>query len=133
MVMFYQNILEELFWAGIEAVNPYKAVKEALKEYQAEIRRYKDIIVIGFGKAACPMARGVEEELDIKEGLVITKYKHGQPLKKIKIVEAGHPVPDENGVRGTEEILNIVKTHAKEDTLILCLISGGGSALFVAP
>ena len=131
--MFYQNILEELFWAGIEAVNPYKAVKETLKEYQAEIRRYKDIIVIGFGKAICPMAKAVEEELEIKEGLVITKYKHGQPLKKIKIVEAGHPVPDENGVRGTEEILNIVKTYAKEDTLILCLISGGGSALFVAP
>lgn len=133
--MFYQDVLKKLFWSGIKAVNPYKAVKETLKEYQEEIRRYKNIIVIGFGKAACPMARAVEEMLleDIKEGLVITKYKHGQALKKIKIIEAGHPVPDANGVRGTEKILSIIKTHAKENTLGLCLISGGGSALFVAP
>jgi len=133
--MSYQDILKRLFWAGIDAVNPYKAVKKALQEYQPEIKGYKNIIVIGFGKAVCPMAQAVEEMLigEIKEGLVITKYKHSKPLKKIKIIEAGHPVPDENGIRGTKEILNIVKTYAQEETLIICLISGGGSALFVAP
>ncbi|MCD6319243.1 MAG: glycerate kinase [Candidatus Desulfofervidaceae bacterium] len=132
-----ETVLKDLFWTGIRAVNPYTAVKEYLKKVQEEIKtdEYQKVIVIGFGKAAYTMAKAVEEEWGdlIDTGLAITKYGHGGKLDKIKITEAGHPLPDENGVKATEEIIKLIKANAGEKTLILCLISGGGSALLVAP
>jgi len=132
-----KTILKDLFWAGIKAVDPYIAVKDHLKRFWEEIEasRFQKVFVIGFGKAAYTMAKAVEEEWGdlINTGLVITKYGHGGKLNKIKVTEAGHPLPDENGVKATEEIINLIKTNASKETVILCLISGGGSALLVAP
>lgn len=132
-----ETVLKELFWTGIRAVDPYAAVKEYLKKIREEIEtdEYQKVIVIGFGKAAYTMAKAVEEEWGdlINAGLAITKYGHGGKLNRIKVTEAGHPLPDENGVKGTEEIINLIETNVSEKTLILCLISGGGSALLVAP
>jgi hydroxypyruvate reductase len=68
----------------------------------------------------------------ISEGVVVVKDEHGLPLKKIKVCEASHPVPDKRGVQGTEEILSLVENAGERD-LIICLISGGGSALLIAP
>jgi hydroxypyruvate reductase len=80
------------------------------------------------------MARSAEELLGdrIDEGLIITKYGHGVPLRRCRVMEAGHPVPDENGVEATRALLDLVATAGPDD-LVLCMISGGGSALTPAP
>ncbi|WP_054698905.1 glycerate-2-kinase family protein [Desulfosarcina cetonica] len=92
------------------------------------------ILVVGIGKAAAAMARAVEAVLGdrITDGLIITKVGHAMPLKHCRVMEAAHPVPDENGVRATRALLEIVAAAAPDD-LLICLISGGGSALSPAP
>jgi glycerate-2-kinase len=76
------------------------------------------------------MAKAIENILGsrISSGHIVTKYGHAVPLKYAFVTEAGHPVPDENGVKGTENILSIVNKASKDD-LVICVISGGGSAL----
>ena len=80
------------------------------------------------------MGAAIEDLLlpQISNGVICVKYNHIVPLKKIKLIEAGHPVPDENGLRGALSILRLVEGAGKND-LIICLISGGGSALLVMP
>jgi glycerate 2-kinase len=134
-----QGMLKELFQAALHAVDPYKSVK-----------RYTDRIistcytsisdkinVIGFGKASCRMVRALEDSIGdlIADAVVITKYGHcdsSYKSKKINIFEAGHPVPDKNGLRGTEAVMGLLK-KSPEKRLTVCLISGGGSALLVSP
>jgi hydroxypyruvate reductase len=90
-------------------------------------------IVVGAGKAAATMARTVEEHWpDELSGLVVTRYGHHTPCKRIEVVEAAHPVPDLAGREAAERILRMVQGRA-EDDLVLCLISGGGSALLALP
>lgn len=90
-------------------------------------------VVIGAGKAAASMAQAVEENwLGPLEGLVITRYEHGLPLTKIKVVEAGHPVPDAEGAKAADDILRLLDSLT-EDDLVLCLMSGGGSSLLAKP
>lgn len=90
-------------------------------------------IVIGAGKASAAMARAVEQHWqgDLS-GLVVTRYGHGVPCDRIEIVEAAHPVPDENGLKAARRILELVRGLGPDD-LVLCLISGGGSALLTLP
>lgn len=92
------------------------------------------LYLIGMGKASAPMAAYAENLLGnrITDGVIITKYHHGVALKRCRLMEAGHPVPDENGIRATEAMLHLI-AGATPDDLILCLISGGGSALAPAP
>jgi hydroxypyruvate reductase len=94
----------------------------------------RQIVVVGLGKAGASMAGAVEEILGgrIQRGVVVTKYGHVQPMKTIRLHEAGHPVPDEAGIAGAQAILDCVKGLGPED-LVLVLISGGGSALTPAP
>ncbi|MFW5971126.1 MAG: glycerate kinase type-2 family protein, partial [Desulfovermiculus sp.] len=96
-----------------------------------EIRR---VFVLGIGKASAAMAAEVENLLGhrIHAGLIITKYGHGRFLRHCRIMEAGHPVPDHNGVTAARDLIDLVSTAGPED-LVLCLISGGGSALSPAP
>jgi hydroxypyruvate reductase len=90
-------------------------------------------IVVGAGKASAAMARAVEENWQGElSGLVVTRYGYAVPCKQIEIVEAAHPVPDEAGMRAAQRILQKV-TNLHEDDLVLCLISGGGSALMPLP
>lgn len=90
-------------------------------------------IVIGAGKGAAAMARVVEEhwEGDLT-GLVVTRYGHGAPCERIEVIEAAHPVPDAAGQQAAARILEMVRGLREED-VVLCLISGGGSALLAAP
>jgi glycerate 2-kinase len=138
-----KSIASEIFAAGIKAVDPEDCVKRSLRLDEGTLRigdsvynlnRINNLYVIGFGKASAAMARPVEAMLGdrIKDGLVITKYGHGVSLECCRVLEAGHPVPDENGRRATEALLDLVGS-ATADDLILCLISGGGSALTPAP
>jgi len=135
--------LISIFKAGVDAVNPYKLILQSLKidcnilnikDVSYDLSRFNNIIVIGAGKATASMAQAVEEVIGdkISDGLIVVKYEHTSPLKKIKQLEAGHPLPDEAGVKGTEEILRLLK-GADEKTLVICLLSGGGSALLVSP
>ncbi|HBF51866.1 MAG TPA: glycerate kinase, partial [Massilia sp.] len=87
----------------------------------------------GAGKAAARMAEAVEAHWQGElEGLVVTRYAHGAPTRHIEVVEAGHPVPDEAGVRAATRMLELV-AGLTEDDLVLCLMSGGGSALLSLP
>ena len=89
--------------------------------------------MIGAGKAAASMAAAVEAHWPGPlEGQVVTRYGHGAPTRRIEVVEASHPVPDEAGVRATARILDRLQGLTADD-LVLCLVSGGGSALLAAP
>ncbi len=133
----------QIFRAGLHAVDPGEAIVRhvtlkdnvlLIGDRQFNLKDYDRILVVGAGKAVAPMAKAVENLLGnhIVDGVIVVKDGHGLPLKKIKIREASHPVPDERGVRGTEEILSLVEKAGARD-LIICLISGGGSALLIAP
>ncbi|SLN35242.1 glycerate kinase type-2 family protein [Oceanibacterium hippocampi] len=90
-------------------------------------------IVIGAGKAAASMAKSVEDHWPGPlSGLVITRYGHGLPTTRIEVVEASHPRPDEAGLKAARRILAMVRDLGPDD-LVLCLISGGGSALLALP
>jgi glycerate 2-kinase len=90
-------------------------------------------IVIGAGKASAAMARAVEDHWPGPlSGLVVTRYGYAVPCKHIEIIEAAHPVPDASGMRAAQRMLELVG-QLREDDLVLCLISGGGSALLPLP
>lgn len=132
-----------IFYAGIAAVDPKVAVKRFCrrrKNYlvigglKYNLDKFGRVFVIGAGKAGAPMSSAVEDLLGerITEGVVNVKYGHVASLKHIKLVEAGHPVPDKNGINGASKILSLAK-KADRDDLVICLISGGGSALLPYP
>lgn len=117
--------------AAIDAVRPDAAVRRAL----AQIDGTEDLYLAAVGKAAWQMAAAAVRYLDrpIQKGIVLTKYSHVMgELPGVICYEAGHPVPDENGFRGTREILEMTRGLAPSDT-VLFLLSGGGSALFEEP
>ena len=122
---------QEIISRAIAAVQPDEAVARALagKEFPGRV------FLAAVGKAAWQMAKTACGCLDgrIEKGIVLTKYGHVKgPLDKIKCIEAGHPVPDENSFAGTEEVLELVSGLKETDT-VLFLLSGGGSALFEKP
>jgi glycerate 2-kinase len=132
-----------IFDAGLKAVDPIKAVKNHINRDGNTLRvqgigydvaAYENIYVIGMGKAAASMAKAVEDILGDKltSGIVNVKYGHTVPLNKIKINEAAHPVPDDAGLKGSQEIIELLKKTGEKD-LVICLISGGGSALLPLP
>ncbi|HZV47650.1 MAG TPA: glycerate kinase [Thermodesulfovibrionales bacterium] len=134
------KIVSAIFYAAIQSVSPYEATKQSCNHIITEdtlgMGNARIIKVIGFGKAACPMAKAVEEWLrdTIDLGVIITKYSHCREhvFSKITVHEAGHPLPDANGLKGTEHVIDVIR-ETDEHTLIFCLISGGGSALLVSP
>ncbi len=118
--------------AAINAALPNTAVQKAL---QNESFSGGKLILVSIGKAAWSMAHAACELLGnrINEGIVITKYDHSQgDLQNVRIVEAGHPIPDANSFAATEAAIEMVSGLSAEDN-VLFLISGGGSALFEKP
>lgn len=132
-----RSIVEEIFRAGVAAVDPKRAVAAEAEKLRTCYREgeFQRCLVIGFGKAAFPMALALEETVGdlIDTGVIIVPYGHaGMGLRKIRVIGAGHPLPDANGVRGTEELIALAG-QADERTLVATLVSGGGSALLVSP
>lgn len=118
--------------AALSAAQPDAAVKSALKG--ASFREGR-LLLVAVGKAAWQMSVAACDALGerIDAGIVITKYGHGNgPIPRLRIYEAGHPVPDENTFTATKEALRMVSGLSEDDT-VLFLISGGGSALFEDP
>lgn len=123
-----QDLLRRMFDAAIAAAQPALCVPRHLPEPPRG-----RLVVIGAGKASAAMARAVEDHWDAPlEGLVVTRYGYAVPCERIEIVEAAHPVPDAAGLAATRRMLDRVG-DLSEDDLVLCLISGGGSALLTAP
>lgn len=121
-------LLKDLFSTAVAAADPALRVPPFLPK--PPIGR---TLVVGAGKASAAMALAVEDHWTGPiSGLVITRYGHGAPCKKIEIVEASHPVPDASGRDAALRIGELVKGLTADD-LVLCLISGGGSALLAAP
>ena len=120
--------LTSLFQTAVDAAAPALAIPKFLPE-----RPRGRTIVVGAGKAAASMAAAVEAVWDGSlEGMVVTRYGHGFPTRRIEVVEAAHPVPDAQGERAARRMLALVRGLSPDD-LVLCLISGGGSALLSAP
>lgn len=140
--------LKAIYSAAIQAVDPAAAVENHVKRtndyltiYSAgslvreyNLGKFKKIIVVGAGKATAPMARAIEKILGdrIEAGCICVKYGYTEDLAKIEVMEASHPVPDENGVAGARRILDMLSA-AEADDLVISLISGGGSALLPLP
>ena len=135
--------IDDIFTRALEAADPYRAVMNhvslsdgALSAGGAacDLDRFTRIIVMGAGKGTALMAKAIEEILGnrIDQGIIIVKYGHGRPLKKIVQREAAHPLPDESGMRATAEIRELLKA-AGEESFVICLLSGGASSLLVAP
>jgi len=138
-----KNDLLDVFHAGVKAVDPCTAIEKYVRAAGDELdisgktydlSRYKRIFVIGAGKASAAMARSLEKKLEyrVTGGIVIVKYGHQVPLKRIRVAEAGHPIPDESGIRATADIVSLLKDSDKND-LVIFLVSGGGSALLTYP
>jgi len=130
--------VERIFRAALVATDPYRVVECHADDIRARHEQggFTRLIVLGFGKAACAMARAVEERLGdlVTDGLVITRHGHdsGHRLARIKVREAGHPIPDVAGMMATEELLRLAES-ATAETLVVVLVSGGASSLLVAP
>ena len=131
----------QIWESALDAANPEACIQRHLRVSDNAIHVAGKtlplsgrLIVIGAGKAASRMAQVVEEILGerISDGLVVTKYGHGLPLRRIRQVEAGHPIPDEKGVAAVEEIRKLLRGLKPED-IVLSLLSGGGSALWPSP
>jgi glycerate 2-kinase len=124
----HRRLLLDMFQAAISAAAPALCVPPHLPP-----RPKGKTIVVGAGKASAAMAAAVEAHWDGPlEGLVVTRYGHGVACNRIEIVEAAHPVPDAAGREAASRILQMVRGLGPDD-LVLCLISGGGSALLVSP
>jgi hydroxypyruvate reductase len=123
-----RDLLKQMFAAAIEAAQPAYCLPPFLPEPPTG-----RLIVIGAGKASAAMARAVEEHWPGPlSGLVVTRYGYAVPCTRIEIVEAAHPVPDAAGMAAATRILDSVGNLNADDT-VLCLISGGGSALLALP
>ncbi len=139
--------LERIARAALASVDPRALVARSLRIEGARLRvetpdaharldlsRFRRIVVLGFGKSAAPMARAVEEALGprIDTGLIVVKPGCESTLERIRQIPGGHPVPDERSLRAAAEIAALAD-GADAQTLVITLISGGGSSLIAAP
>ena len=136
-----------IFKAGIMKVDPGRMVTDhcsidgnvlsvdgGTEKIEYDLNRIENLLVIGAGKAGAKMALGLEDVLGgrITKGCVAVKYGHVENLSRIRLIESGHPVPDENSVKAAQEIMDIAE-QAGPDDLVINLISGGGSSIITAP
>jgi len=129
--------------AALEAVDPGLAVARALRRegevlsvggQSYDLAEIERVWVVGAGKAGAPMVRAVEQALGarVSGGLVNVKHGHTAPTERVALNEAGHPIPDASGVDGARRIAALL-AETRPNDLVICLISGGGSALMTLP
>ncbi|MBW2057151.1 MAG: glycerate kinase [Deltaproteobacteria bacterium] len=133
----------QIIESALEASNPYHAAKSLVRlegdrltvgPLVYDLSKGGRIYVIGTGKATYPIARALEEILGdrISEGLVVLKRGQAASLDRIRIIEASHPIPDRNGLRGAREMMKLAEKAGKGDIVFAC-ITGGSSALLPMP
>lgn len=131
------DFLQKAFSSALKTADPQVILPSGLKQVFPQPLKGR-CLVLGAGKAAASMALALETYAKTEwpqatlEGMVITRYGHGLPTQSIRVIEAGHPVPDDAGMRGAQETLELIKTLQPGDQLI-ALISGGGSSLLTLP
>ena len=129
--------------AALEAADAEESVRRNLRRRgdqvvvgttQLDLLSFRRLWVVGFGKASARMARAVEQLLGdrIHGGLVVTKHGHGVPLRKVEVLEASHPLPGPEGEAAARRVADLLR-EAGEGDLVVCLVSGGGSALLPLP
>jgi len=129
-----RRLLLDSFAAAVAAADPARVLAGTLPTHE-EIARFRRTRVVGAGKAAASMAMSVERHWPADaalDGLVVTRYAHGLPCRRIEVVEAGHPVPDEAGERAARRMLALAG-ELDENDLLVALMSGGGSSLLSLP
>lgn len=129
-----------IFQAAIEAVQPARLLPSHISvdnntvnicQQSFSLSAIRHIYVIGAGKASAAMAVETEKIIGplIRDGIVVTKYGHSLPTQRIKVIEGAHPVPDRNCVEAVDQTISLLK-NAGPDDLVICLLSGGASALW---
>jgi hydroxypyruvate reductase len=129
--------------AALRAADPELAVRRALRRDGTQLSvdgktydldRYRKVLAVGGGKAGAAMARALEEVLGdyLTGGIVAVKASYGAPTRKIDILTAAHPTPDERSLAAAQQVAALVD-KATEDDLLICLISGGASSLLALP
>jgi glycerate 2-kinase len=137
--MDFRDKAEHIFLAGIRGVLPGKIISDLVSlrgsllkigDLSYDLERFSNLYVLGAGKASAALGHYLENILGsrITGGQIVTKYGYFCKLRRIRVTEAGHPVPDENSFSATEEILRIADNAAEND-LVICIWSGGGSSL----
>ncbi len=141
------EILEKIFRAGLNRVDPLSMMKNQIRLegsilristetefHSVDLHGLSRVLVTGMGKASARMALGLEHILGnrITDGLISVKYGHTEPLERIRLIEAGHPVPDQNSVLAAHQITDFLRGAGTGD-LIINLVSGGGSAVLCSP
>jgi len=135
--------IRAIFDAGLKAADPGEAIRHSVTlegklllvgDRHYDLGSFDRVMIVGAGKAAASMAAALEDILGpyLTEGIITTKYGHGCALNVVSVTEAGHPIPDDVGVRGSRRILDLLEGAVERD-LVLCVISGGGSALLPLP
>jgi glycerate 2-kinase len=133
-----------IWTAALRAVDPEAAIRSYLKRNgriliingrRIDLSEYRKVWVLGAGKAAASMGSTVEKILGrhLAGGLLVTKYGHSSPLKGLPVIEAGHPLPDENSLSAGRQMVALAETCIQSDDLVLCVFSGGASSLLVSP
>jgi hydroxypyruvate reductase len=136
--------LQAVLSAALAAVDPVHAVRRSVDRdgdvlvvdgQRYDLAGYRRVVVVGTGKASAPMAAAIEDVIGDRlpiEGSVTVRYGHAVATRHVRIREASHPVPDAAGVASTQEIVAALR-DATADDLVVCVISGGGSALLTLP
>jgi len=143
-----REMAKRIFLKAVSAVDPARKLRDRVSvegnqllikteegsDKAFRLDGFKNIFLIGAGKASASMASAMEQILEdrITEGIITAKYGHTLPLKRTTIVEAGHPIPDQKGLEGARKIRDLLKPSGSED-LVIFLLSGGGSALLPFP
>lgn len=141
------NDLDTIFRAGLRRVDPYRMILEHVRPdgsclkigvendlVEIDLADFREVYILGAGKATAPMARALEEILGARltAGLIVVKYGHTDRLQTVEVIAAGHPVPDQNGVLGAQKLMALAE-KAGNKSLVFNLLSGGGSALLPYP
>lgn len=139
-----RDIALEIFHRAMAAIDVESVVRASVRPDadqlmiiadRVDLSRFKRVVVIALGKASVPMARAVEDSLGgrIADGLVVTNAVVGESPRLLPVIVGGHPLPNPGSLDAASKALKILRANDSEDTLVLFLISGGGSALFELP
>jgi glycerate 2-kinase len=138
-----QRLLTEIFYAGLRAADPEAAIHSQVRRQGQHLiagdrtyalDNFARVFLMGAGKATGLMAKALEELLEdrLTAGLILVKHGHAVTLRKTRVREASHPLPDQSGLEGAAEILQLLEQCTGKD-LVICAFSGGASALLPAP
>ena len=130
-----KDFARALFLEGVRAADPTAAVQGALKAEPLQVNSKGRLLVIAFGKASVAMMEQALQHIPADqrvEAIAVTNYENARDIDGCRVMAAGHPLPDQNGIDAGVAVMDLLRSATKNDQ-VLCLISGGGSALLPTP